>query len=42
MKKDKLQDMLDEIVDIFLTENLIELEVKDNEKRVGLNGQLHL
>ncbi len=39
MKKDKIQDiqnMLDEVIDVFLTENLIELEVKDNEKRVRI------
>lgn len=34
MKKDKIQEMLDEVIDIFLTEDLVELEVKDNEKRV--------
>ncbi len=36
MKKDKIQDMLDEVIDIFLTEDLAELEVKDNEKRVRI------
>ncbi|MDI6781367.1 MAG: biotin/lipoyl-binding protein [bacterium] len=42
MKKDKIQDiqniqnMLDEVIDIFLTEELVELEVKDNEKRVRI------
>jgi acetyl-CoA carboxylase biotin carboxyl carrier protein len=36
MKKDKIQDMLDEVIDIFRTFDLIELEVKDNEKRVRI------
>ncbi|MFH1097564.1 MAG: biotin/lipoyl-containing protein [Candidatus Desantisbacteria bacterium] len=34
MKKDTIQEMLDEVIDIFLTQHLTELEVKDNEKRV--------
>ncbi|PIP41907.1 hypothetical protein CO110_06370 [Candidatus Desantisbacteria bacterium CG_4_9_14_3_um_filter_40_11] len=36
MKKDTIQEMLDEIIDIFHTEHLTELEVKDNEKRVRI------
>ncbi|MBI4778563.1 acetyl-CoA carboxylase biotin carboxyl carrier protein [Candidatus Desantisbacteria bacterium] len=36
MKKDKIQDMLDEVIDIFLAEDIVELEVKDNEKRVRI------
>ncbi|MBI4777957.1 acetyl-CoA carboxylase biotin carboxyl carrier protein [Candidatus Desantisbacteria bacterium] len=34
MKKDTIQEMLDEVIDIFQAEHLTELEVKDNEKRV--------
>ena len=36
MKKDTIQDMLDEVIDIFLAEDLVELEIKDNEKRVRI------
>lgn len=31
---DKTQEMLNEVIDILLTEHLVELEIKENERRV--------